>query len=229
MSQSAAAYLTRVALLLAALLAAPGCAPDADLPAANPGEGSAAPAPDTGVVAAPEDVKDDAPNSDAGVDAEDILSFDVTDGTRTQGTLGITSFSYCNTSLDCRNGLGTCLTELTLNRIAAGGTAIKVGIKTLPGFGVIPASKAGVCSNGCTDHPEVCAVGLRVGADTTPWSCQLVYAGASPYPGTGLPFTPNAAELAAGPAYGALCRPPFERAAAYTPDFCDSCSAAAKC
>jgi hypothetical protein len=221
---------TRAALVCSVLLlATPGCAPDADLPAATSGEGSAAPAPDTGAVAAPEDVKVDAPNSDAGVDAEDILSLDATGGARTQGTLGITSFSYCNTDLDCPNGMGTCQTELTLNRIAAGGTVITVPIKTLPGFGVIPANKAGVCSLGCTDHPEVCSVGLRVGADTTPWSCQLVYAGASPYPATGIPFTPNAGELAAGPAYGSLCRPPFERAAAYTPDFCDSCSASDKC
>ena len=229
MSQLFFARTTRAALLLAALLAAQGCAPDAELPAATPAEGSAAPAPDTGAVAAPEDVKVDAPNSDAGVDAEDILSLDATGGARTQGTLGITSFSYCNTDLDCPNGMGSCQTSLTLNRIAAGGSAITVAIKTLPGFGVIPANKAGVCSLGCTDHPEVCSVGLRVGADTTPWSCQLVYAGASPYPASGLPFSPNTAELAAGPAYGSLCRPPFERAAAYTPDFCDSCSASDKC
>jgi hypothetical protein len=220
---------TRAALVFAVLLlAVPGCAPDADLPAANPAEGSAATAPDTGALSAPEDVKEDAPNSDAGADAADILSLDATDGTRTQGTLGITSFSYCNTALDCPNGMGTCVTQLPLNRIAAGGTAITVNIKTVPGFSAIPANKAGVCSRSCTDHPEVCT-GLRVGADTTPWSCQLAYAGSSPYPASGLPFVPNAAELAAGPAYGSICRPPFERAAAYTPDFCDSCSATDKC
>ncbi len=221
---------TRAALLFSALLlATPGCAPDADLPAATPGEGSAAPAPDTGAVSTPEDVKEDAPNSDAGVDAEDILSLDATGSTRSQGDLGITSFSYCNTSLDCPNGMGSCQTALTLNRALPGGTQITVPIKTLPGFDVIPANKAGVCSLGCTDHPEVCALGLRVGANSSPWSCQLVYAGASPYPASGLPFVPNTGELTVGAVYGSLCRPPFERAAAYSPDFCDSCSATDKC
>jgi MYXO-CTERM domain-containing protein len=222
---------TRAALVFSVLLlAAPGCAPDADLPAATSGEGSAAPAPDTGAVSTPEDVKEDVPNSDAGADAADILSLDVTDGTRTQGTLGLTSFSYCNTDLDCPVGMDTCVTELQLNGTAPGGNTNKVGIKTLPGFGVIPANKAGVCSLGCTDHPEVCT-GLRVGADTTAWSCQLVYAGASPYVAGALPAVPalDPAKLTAGVTYGSLCRPPFERAAAYTPDFCDSCSAADKC
>ena len=230
MSQSVTARLSRAALLLAALLLAnSGCASEGDLPAANPAEGSAAPAPDTGAVAAPEDVKVDAPNSDAGADAADILSLDATGGVRTQGTLGLTSYTYCNTNLDCPNGMGSCQTAITLNRLSEGSAAITVPIKTVPGFGVIPANKAGVCSLGCTDHPEICSTGLKVGADSTPWSCQLVYAGSSPYPATGLPFVPDAAELAAGPAYGSICRPPFERAAAYSPDFCDSCSASDKC
>jgi formylglycine-generating enzyme required for sulfatase activity len=230
MSQFLFAGTARVALLLAALLVASGCASEGDLPAAPQTEGSATPAPDTGAVAAPGDVKEDAPNSDAGVDAEDVLSLDAAGSTRSQGNLAITSFSYCNSDLDCPNGMGSCITQLPLNRIAAGGSAITVAINALPGFrDVIPTNTAGVCSLGCTDHPEVCAIGLRVGADSTPWSCQLVYAGASPYPATGLPFTPNAAELSAGPAYGSLCRPPFERAAAYSPDFCDSCSATDRC
>ena len=120
MSQSVTARAARAALLLAALLAAPGCAPDAELPAATPAEGSAAPIPDTGATANPvEDVKTDAPNSDAGVDAEDILSFDVNGGTRSQGNLAITGFSYCNVDLDCLVGMGTCVKSLTLNRAAA--------------------------------------------------------------------------------------------------------------
>ena len=142
--RTATLLLLPLALLTACAEEAPGSDPLAE------DTGTAAPAPDTTADATNDDTKTDAVNDDAGVDAADVLALDANDGTRSQGTLTLTDFAFCNTNVDCPNGMGLCVTELELNRKPLGATSNMVAVRDLPGFESIPVGKAGVCSRGCS-------------------------------------------------------------------------------
>jgi hypothetical protein len=189
------------------------------------------------------DVQRDA-DGQGGGDADADAAFDGEDGTDADdaadagderifvpGTLPLPNYIGCDENSDCPNGTGNCITALTLNRAdAAGRLRIPMG-EVFEGL-----ERSGVCSLDCAAGAAPCAT-LALTIDPSPWSCQLVYADDSAYPIDGLGARPafpfadeiDPSEMTAGPAFGALCRPPFERSADYAPDFCVECSSALNC
>ena len=177
--------------------------------------------PDTRDVGA-QDVRTDIDNLDADIpDAEP-------DAGRvfTPGTLPLPDYIGCDENSDCPNGTGNCITELTLNRALPDGTSRVPLTDVFSGL-----ARTGVCSLSCTTSPDACAAaGFR--SDPAPFTCQVVWVGDSPYPGEDgdarppFPFDDQIQpeQMAAGRAYAALCRPPFERSRDYAPDFCATCS-----
>ena len=221
----------RGAVLSLALVAAmSGCAAEeqgaVEGSAAIPDTGSTperAPFGDDSGAPKPSAATDDAGASDAG-----LGTLDVSGGTRAAGNLDFRDYRKCQSNTDCPNGMGLCLKTVKLNR--KDGVLGEVPIRDMPGFSQVLAGE-GICTLGCTDHAEVCE-SLRYGDDTTPWSCQLTYRGASPYPefsGTDLPYNVEETELRRGVPYAAVCRPPFARSKYFARDFCDACSSTDSC
>jgi len=182
------------------------------------GDTDAEPDPDSGD-GSDADGGSDPDGADGDADAGDVRVF-------VPGTLPLPDYIGCDENSDCPNGTGNCITALTLNREDASGRLRIPMNEVFSGL-----TRDGVCSLSCTDVPDACET-PRIGADPTPWTCQVVYAGESAYPTDGsgerppFPFDDQIApeEMAAGQSYAALCRPPFERSSAYPPDFCSNCS-----
>jgi hypothetical protein len=165
----------------------------------------------------------DPDGADGDADAGDVRVF-------VPGTLPLPDYIGCDENSDCPNGTGNCITALTLNREDASGRLRIPMNEVFSGL-----TRAGVCSLDCVVG-DVCST-LALTVDPTPWSCHVVYADGSPYPADfsgerpAFPFADQIVpgDMAAGPAFGALCRPPFERSTAYAPDFCVECSSALNC
>ena len=179
------------------------------------------------------------PDTDVSTDPDGGEAGDVTDGDAdagderifVPGTLPLPDYIGCDENSDCPNGTGNCLTSLTLNRSDASGRL------RIPMNEVFPTlERSGICSLDCATSVSQCET-LALTVDPTPWSCQVVYADASPYPTDAsgarlpLPFDDQIepGDMNAGVPFGALCRPPFERSARYAPDFCVECSDALNC
>lgn len=146
------------------------------------------------------------------------------------GRLPLTNWLTCAENSDCPNGTGNCITELPLNR------TLPDGRNSIPLVEFLPTlTQPGVCSLSCAGSDSVCET-LAFRTDATPWTCQVVYEGPSNYPSAdgGDPVFPfqeslSASELAAGPPFGALCRPPFHRSTEFPADFCQPCDASVAC
>ena len=142
------------------------------------------------------------------------------------GTLPLPDYIACDENSDCPNGTGNCVTALTLNRQGSDGRL------RIPMSEVLPdLERAGVCTLDCAAAPSVCS-SLAFAADPEPFDCQLIWADESPYPfesdgsRPAFPFDGDieTGEMAAGPAFGAICRPAFDRSRNYAPDFCAPCA-----
>lgn len=142
------------------------------------------------------------------------------------GSNPLRDYTRCRLDVDCYVGHGTCITQLTLNR-SEGTIAVK-DLRQVPGFETLEEGE-GVCSVNCAQSITSCPQSYTLGSnvDHTPWTCQVVYVGDSEYgePGQELPLDPlpSLEELQRGPPFGALCRPPLQRTARFSGDFCGVC------
>ncbi len=178
-------------------------------------------APDTGVDAdEPPDLgAPDTGVDDIGVDADEPPNL------RT-----LADYYPCDSDSDCPVGLGSCVTEVGLNRPDTdGATSIPIG-DLIPGL-----SSPGVCTEVCTSNDAICSTLTMQGdrPDPEPWSCQLVGFGETPYPATAPAFPFNdqldPSEQALGRAFGALCRPPFGLSPDVDDALCAPCSSQTDC
>lgn len=180
---------------------------------------------------------------DAEVDGETGGEVDVDDGGETDGvsdtptdveervTFVSDRYRRCTDDLECAVFGGNCLIELPLSRPDVDGTE-RVAISELdPSF----AEGEGVCSLTCTNDPRVCdsiTIEGPNGEEAT-FSCQLIYAGESPYPSAppAFPFDDQLDPIAMqrGVAFASVCRPPFEFAAAHSATFCAPCVDSTQC
>lgn len=183
----------------------------------------------------PSDTRDDVQTDTLDdVDADENDTSDVEpDAGRvfTPGTLPLPDYIGCDENSDCPNGTGNCITSLTLNRGDESGRLRIPVSEVFPGL-----DRSGICTLDCVVSAAACST-LALTVDPAPWTCQVVYADESPYP-TGedrarppFPFADqlDPGDMAAGPAFGAICRPPFERSVRYAPDFCAECSSSLNC
>lgn len=150
----------------------------------------------------------------------------------------ISDYRRCQTDADCPVGLGTCVTEVPLNRPDADGSD-RVALNEV--FGDL-ADGEGVCSAVCTVNETACD-SLTVNGNTPdaePYVCQLIAVGTSPYPDAppAFPFdgTLEREELNDGVPFGAICRPPFQLDDEVDRGFCaacvggdDACAGTAEC
>jgi hypothetical protein len=191
------------------------------------------------------DASDDTTDVDAGsddvadtADGSDVVDADTTDTGDTPdvvdpwppGRLPLADWVTCTENSDCPNGTGNCITELVLNR------ELPDGRNRVPMSEVFPGLTApGVCSLNCAGSEALCET-LAFRIDDTPWTCQLAYDGPAAYPSDDIeplvfPFDSSLSytDLGNGPAFGALCRPPFHRSTSYSADFCQACSTEIPC
>ncbi|HEY3353601.1 MAG TPA: putative metal-binding motif-containing protein [Polyangia bacterium] len=238
--------MTRISLFLgvALLVAAAGCGGGG---AGTPGDDSGQPTGDacTGTGCEPTDAARDGtagqtdapPGADAAADGarNDAPAADaphgegganLTDGGELQGALS--DYLPCTADQDCPVGYGDCVTVIPFNRRDADNRS-SVTVASLD------SARTGVCSLACSTNPDVCAtLTIRDERGTlVPYQCQLVAAGTPPYPSPrpAFPFDTQlvAADLVAGQAFGALCRPPFGVSTKIDDAFCKPCTSTSAC
>ncbi|MBN2526429.1 MAG: hypothetical protein JXR76_08545 [Deltaproteobacteria bacterium] len=141
-----------------------------------------------------------------------------------------TDYIQCNTDEDCLSEPGNCITSVNSGTPFSGASA------SLPLSSVFPnLTGSGVCSLDCTLDESVCQSLTVVDArgKTHPFVCQLVAAGASPYPEQPGDFPYDnqidTAAMAAGQAFSAICRPPFAQADTVPSSFCRPCLKSSEC
>ena len=143
----------------------------------------------------------------------------------------LSDYRRCMSDADCPVGLGTCVTEVALNR------ADELGRQRVDLSEVFTdlAGGEGVCSAVCTTNETTCSTLSANGntADAEPWICQLVVESDSPYPDpqTVFPFdgSLDSSAMASGIAFGALCRPPFQLDEDIDRGFCAPCTGESGC
>lgn len=180
---------------------------------------------------------------DAEVDGEADAPVDGDDGGETDGasdaptdveervTFVADRYRRCTDDLECAVFGGNCLIELPLSRPDTDGTE-RVAVSELdPSF----AEGEGICSLSCTNDPRVCSTVTVEGpnGEEADFSCQLIYAGGSPYPSAppAFPFDDQLDPIALqrGIAFASICRPPFQFAAAHSASFCQPCVDQTQC
>lgn len=183
-----------------------------------------------------EDVAEDADTgsgtdaSDAEEDTRDVDADDARDASDAdRPRIPLADFVPCEEDLDCPNGTGNCITELSFSRATAGTQTVSIADLD-PDW---PAS--GVCSRDCGTSPEVCdelSFSLVPPNVDTPYTCMLVALGEAPYPEVeGLPdpasLDPEQQQL--GVPFAALCVPPLHEMEAWPADFGQPCTNASPC
>lgn len=200
------------ACVVVEIVARDGAVVEVDAGAPRPDSGT--PLPDGGL-----QPPDAGATIDAGVDA----------GTRLTFAPG--AYRRCNDDLECAIFGGNCVVELSLSRPTDGGVD-RVAISAIdPSF----AAGQGVCTLPCTSDPRICdsiAVTSPTGA-TAPFTCQVVYAAASPYPANppAFPFDSqlDPMALARGVPFASVCRPPFQHSITHAETFCAPCTEDMQC
>lgn len=152
-----------------------------------------------------------------------------TGGAGPRVTFAPNDYRRCFDSLECAVFGGNCIVELPLSRPQADGTD-RIKLSDLD-----PSLKKGqgICGVPCTNEPRICDSFVVTGPEgqSKPSVCQLVFEGESPYPegAAVFPFPLDAQAMARGVPYASICRPPFEYAAAHSPEFCKPCTEAGQC
>lgn len=153
---------------------------------------------------------------------------DLSPGETTEPQGVISEYLTCQTDADCPIGYGDCLTAIQFNR------RDENGVSSVPVSALDP-DVTGICTLACSTSDTPCS-SLTIkdsrGA-SVPYQCQVVVVGSLPYP-TSMPDFPfddqlNLEALAAGQAFGAICRPPFGLSVHYEGTFCTVCSDSDEC
>ncbi|MFZ5442622.1 MAG: putative metal-binding motif-containing protein [Myxococcota bacterium] len=141
------------------------------------------------------------------------------------------SYRRCRDDLECAVFGGNCLVELALSRPDDGGVD-RVRISDLdPSFAV----GEGVCTLACTADPRICDSIVVDGPNgqSAAFSCQVVYAGSSPYPepAPAFPFAAalDATAMSRGVPFASVCRPPFQASVMHAETFCQPCTQDMQC
>ncbi len=175
----------------------------------------------------------DADHSDSNLNDTELDDDDTNDGEdATQPNIRtISDYRLCESDSDCPVGLGSCVKEIALNRADSDGTQ-SVAIDEI--FESLEPGQ-GICTFVCTNNPDACT-NLSVNgtmADPAPHVCQIIVQGSALYPeiAPAFPFDDqlNPAALAAGQAFGAICRPPFELHADIASSMCTPCQGPDSC
>ena len=149
----------------------------------------------------------------------------------TRVTFAPARYRRCTDDLECAVFGGNCLVEIPLSRPDASGMD-RVRLSDLdPSL----APGQGICTFTCTNDPRVCdtVVVDGPGGASVPFSCQVIFAGQSPYPelAPAFPFadTLDPIALERGVPFASICRPPFQHSAAHSEAFCQPCATADQC
>lgn len=144
-------------------------------------------------------------------------------------TFAPNDYRRCFDSLECAVFGGNCLVELPLSRPLADGRD-RIPLSELDkSF----AKGQGICGEACTNEPRLCDSMVLTGPEGQgkAATCQVVFAGESPYPEGPLtfPFFLDEVAMARGVPFASICRLPFDHAPAHAPTFCHSCVEAKEC
>jgi hypothetical protein len=201
-----------LAASVAATLSVLGCNCDPPPPAMDAGVEAGPMRPDAAV----EDsgvIDSGTPEVDAGVDAGTPM---MDAGQDAGPPIALMDYVPCTLDIDCPSGFGRCLRQLPLHHPDSTGAAAVAASTVFRGL----TSGQGVCGESCDQNPTVCDTSPNLSRSVS-FSCQVVYAGATPYR---LGTASDAGAMRQGDAFAALCRPPLRSVA-----FCAACASTTEC